>query len=253
MQIKNMHYNLTFTSNPPIPQTTPSAAPIPTPVQDENPKISESIDRALKQVKKNTPDRKDGAFVNWVCRMTAKLANAKWFEKMANKPGKTIAVFLVIGNIFKEIGTCSIYTVQGLTNETLPPDKRKFIGMFDLGIGALSATLGGAMGLVTAFYQDKIGEFLIGGNKMKAKKLPGFSYAASGLAILVPLVLQQIVTKRIIAPAISTPLAGHLKRKLEAKEAARNGGKVQDDPMFPGPQDTLILAEQKQTKNKNTK
>lgn len=239
MQINNIRYNLTFTSTNLEPAKPDSA-----PIQEENPKLHESLDKTIKQLKKETPHRKDGAFVNWICKVAQKIANAKWFEKMSSKPGKTIAIFLVIGNIFKELGTCTIYTIQGLTNEALPPDKRKFIGMFDLGIGSLSAVLGGGMGLLTAAYQDKIGEFLIGGNRMKAKKLPGFSFAASGLAILIPLVLQQIVTKRIIAPAISTPLAGHLKKKMEAKEAARN----QDNDISPFDPEVLIWAKQKQQK-----
>lgn len=207
-------------------------------------KTSQHLNEALKQVKSEIPAGKDGAFIKWLGRIISKVGNTKLFEHITNKPAIAIAEVIVIGNMFKELFQCSIYTIQGLTNESLAPDKRKFIGLFDLCIGIFSAFGGAAMGLLTARYQTQIGEFLLGGKKLKGK-LPGFSLAVQGLGILIPLALQQVVTKRIIAPAIATPLAGKMKKHMEEKERA--AAKANEN-MSPIPADSYIYSEKKEDK-----
>lgn len=206
-------------------------------------RTSKHLNEALKQVTNEIPDEKAGAFTKWLAKIVAKVSNSKFFEHIASKPSTAIAEVVILGNMFKELFQCSIYTIQGLTNESLSPDKRKFIGLFDLCVGIFSAFAGAAMGLITARHKVAISEFLLGGTKFKGK-LPGFGLAVEGLGILIPLALQNVVTKRVIAPAIATPLAGKMKKRMEEKERAAQS----KENISPIPADSLIYSEKKDDK-----
>jgi hypothetical protein len=152
----------------------------------------------------------------------------KWITKQpafknAVKNKSVIEYLLVMGNVGKEAVGTAVYTAQALTNEDLPPDKRKFIGMYDFCVGAISTTMSLVAGIFTIKYQEKLIKKILpdsGHNK--------YSEAFKGMVFLIPLVSQTILIKRIIAPAIATPFAGKMKKKMEAKEALKTGQKPTD-------------------------
>lgn len=169
---------------------------------------------------KTPKTEKESKAMAWLTGVMKKVAGSEKFDKMT-KDTNGLGKLLIWGNTGKELVGTTIYTVQALTNTDLPPDKRKFIGMYDLGVGVASTTLGAVAGLVMLKYQDKFVNWIVGGKA--AKGLPNYARAFAGVAFFIPVVLQMILVKRIIAPAIATPIAGKLKAKLEAREVAKNG------------------------------
>lgn len=148
--------------------------------------------------------------------------------KFLSKNGaKGVTIALAAGNIGKEIIGTLFYTMQALTNEDLPPDKRKFIGMYDLMVGAVSTGFSILFGVGAVTMQDKILTKAL--KKNKGPKYSKYATAYAGLTFLIPNLLQTIIGKRIIAPAIATPTAGKWKEKQLAKmeaEKAQNEQQV---------------------------
>lgn len=152
----------------------------------------------------------------------------KWFgkvkvDKTGNKALDTASALTKVvlwGNVGKEVVGTAIYTVQALTNEDLDPDKRKFIGMYDLAVGVVSTACSFVFG-VGLEKKIKDGYKNLLKPLTKSENLVVKSRAAAaivGLAAFSSFALQTIVGKRIVAPAIATPIAGNLKGKLEARE-----------------------------------
>lgn len=176
---------------------------------------------------------------------------AKWLTKMkSEKTGikavdmaSTATKLVLLGNFGKEVAGTILYTVQALTNEDLPPDKRKFVGMYDLAVGVVSTTLSFIFGI-------GLNDWVKNRYKNLLKPLTGSSNAAIrargaaaivGLAAFSSFALQTIVAKRIIAPAIATPVAGKLKKTLQDMEEAKKG-KKSEETMSSMPPEALILA-----------
>lgn len=144
---------------------------------------------------------------------------------------KTITSIVLWGNVGKEAVGTTLYTVQALTNEDLPKDKRKFVGMYDLFVGVASTCISIIFGVGL---QEPISKAFAKTLKPLTdhpnKALRGRAAAAiAGLSVCSSLFLQTIMGKRIIAPAIATPLAGRVKKKLMAKDAAKKAAKSTDD------------------------
>src|SRR5574344_1000342 len=149
----------------------------------------------------------------------------KWFgkSKSGNKAidaATALTSVVLWGNVGKEAVGTTIYTVQALTNEDLPKDKRKFVGMYDLAVGVVSTTLSFILGVglqakVNNGYKNLLAP-------IKTERSAGrIGIAIAGLSALTSFGLQTIVGKRIIAPAIATPTAGRLKTYFEQKEEAK--------------------------------
>lgn len=49
------------------------------------------------------------------------------------------------------------------------------------------------------------------------EKTPRYNMVINGLSAFTAIVLQSIVAKRVIAPAVSTPMAAKMKKKLEER------------------------------------
>ena len=149
---------------------------------------------------------------------------AKMFSETgekSNNTAKSLAYILAAGNVMKEIIGGVMYTIQAYTNEDLPEDKRKFVAVYDAAVSVVSATCSAIFGFGAISFQDNfIKKRMLG----KAAKEPGHSKygtAFAGLSFAIPLVLQTIIGKRIVAPAVATPTAGKLKEKLMAREEAK--------------------------------
>lgn len=174
-----------------------------------------------KLISSEVREQENGKVMNIISALLKKIGNSKRFEKLVNaKEGSILDTIIAYGNAAKEAVGTAIYTVQALTNEDLAPDKRKFVGMYDLAVGVVSTSLCLGFGILAVKYKNPLAERMIG--KKFADK-PGFKIARDGIAFLIPSVLQQIIIKRIISPAVATPAAGKLKKKLENKEAGKKG------------------------------
>ena len=207
---------------------------------------ADTLSKASNALKKEIPPEKESKLINFFEGFTKKIANSGWFDKLSSKGVAGLAYAVVLGNAAKEAMGTLIYTVQALTNEDLSPDKRKFVGMYDLAVGLISTAFSLGIGLLMVKYQGGTINKLIGGEK--AKTLPGYAKAFAGLTFILPVAVQTILGKRIIAPAIATPIAGRLKAKLEAQEAEKNGGKKPQEKMSPMPPEALILAKHQDEK-----
>lgn len=191
---------------------------------------------ALNKVENKADSKLDKFFE----RSIQKYAKSGFFKKVSELGGDdALAYAIVLGNTAKEAVGAAIYTVQALSNEDLAPDKRKFIGMYDLGVGLVSTTLSLITGIVMVKGQSKLINKMLGG-ELKAKQLPGYAKAFGGLKFILPVIIQTILCKRIIAPAVATPMAGQLKKKLEAKDEQKKSGN--SNPM---PSEALVLAKAK--------
>ena len=145
----------------------------------------------------------------------------KTIQKNANGSGfdlsKAVISAVLWGNVGKEVVGTALYTTQAMTNPDLPKEKRKFVGLYDLFVGIVSTTVSFIFGVglqktIKSSYEKAL------------KPLNGiakYSAIIAGLSGFTSFALQTIVGKRIIAPAIGTPLAGRYKEYLMAKDAAK--------------------------------
>jgi hypothetical protein len=137
-----------------------------------------------------------------------------------------VTTAVLIGNTLKElVGTC-LYTTQAWTNEDLPKDKRKFVGIYDFAVGIVSTTISFIFGVGL---EKKIKKGYVKLFK-PLEKFPRTASVTVGIAAMTSFVLQTIVGKRMLAPAIATPLAGKAKKAMQAKDDAKkaqeNGGQT---------------------------
>jgi hypothetical protein len=158
-----------------------------------------------------------------------------WLMRKLSSGGTTgskvggITIALALGNVLKELMGTTFYTIQAMTNEDLPQDKRKFVGMYDLIVGLVSTSFSIGFGALAIFGQDAAIKWALKNNKTKHHSRYATAYA--GLTFLIPNLLQTIIGKRIVAPAIGTPAAGRWKEKQLAKleaEKAKNNNDVQN-------------------------
>lgn len=183
----------------------------------------------------------------------------RWFgkvkiDKTGNKAIDTASMLTKIvlwGNVGKELVGTSIYTVQALTNEDLPQDKRKFVGMYDLAVGLVSTTCSFAFLTLEPKIKSGYKKLLKPLTDSPATKSKA---AASivGLAAFTSFALQTIVGKRIVAPAIATPVAGIFKRKLEEMDAEKKETTgTEKEPVIIPIADALVLAKNKPVSSSN--
>ncbi|HNW25415.1 MAG TPA: hypothetical protein PKI94_01340 [Candidatus Gastranaerophilaceae bacterium] len=159
-----------------------------------------------------------------------KLLGKVKIDKTGNKALDTASALTHVvlwGNVGKEVVGTAMYTVQALTNEDLPKDKRKFVGMYDLAVGVVSTCFSFIFGVglentIKNGYK-KLLKPLAESENLALKSRSGA--AIVGLAAFSSFILQTIVGKRMVAPAVATPVAGKLKKKLEERE---NGKKPVD-------------------------
>lgn len=143
---------------------------------------------------------------------------ANVIDKVVKKDAaKGLAIALAAGNVLKEVIGGVMYTLQAYTNEDLPEDKRKFVAAYDAMVSVVSASFSALFGFGSIFALDKIFEGLLKKDKGHTK----YAAATAGLTFFVPNLLQTIIGKRIVAPAVATPVAGKLKDKLVAREEAK--------------------------------
>lgn len=195
-------------------------------------KAGENIVKAEKQ--------KPSKFDNFSEKVLKKFAGSGFFNKLSKSGGvDALAYAVVLGNTAKEAVGTAMYTVQAFTNDDLAPDKRKFLGLYDLFVGLISTTISLVVGLAMVKGQSKMIKKMLGNRE----HIPGYAKAFAGIGFFLPTFLQTIIGKRIIAPAIATPIAGVYKKKLEEKEKKEQAAKQKElTPLSP---DVMVLAKAK--------
>ena len=147
-------------------------------------------------------------------------------EKTGNKNidmASKLTTLVLWGNVGKEAVGTTLYTIQALTNEDLPEDKRKFVGMYDLAVGIVSTAFSFIFGVgLEKTIKNGYINLLKPLSEAKDPAMRAKTGAAIvGLAAFSSFFLQTIIGKRIFAPAIATPMAGKMKAKMEAADAVK--------------------------------
>ena len=207
-----------------------------------------NLRQAIKSIAKN-PDAEDYKRIKELAATTRELAQdeitqniqnsklsqkvdeilTKTFEKFAsafNKVGghktknfgKTIVYGVLYGNILKDLMTGMVSTSQSFTNPDYSKEKRLFMGSYDVMACLTTITLSLILGPMSL---NKINN----GYKKILKpleKTPKYNLVLNGLSAVTTIILQSIIAKRVIAPAVSTPLAGIMKKKLAEKEKLKS-------------------------------
>ena len=161
--------------------------------------------------------KKTDEFLTKMFEKFAKLFNKEGGHKTKDL-GKTIINAVLIGNILKDLMTGIVSTSQSFTNPDYSKEKRLFMGSYDvmacLTTIVLSFILGPmSVNKITGLYKKML---------KPIEKTPRYNMVINGLSAVTAIVLQSIVAKRVIAPAISTPLAAKMKKKLEDNAQKQN-------------------------------
>lgn len=171
-----------------------------------------NIPKLEELVKGKTP-----AYLKVASKALRKLA--PFSEEKFLKKKFTIEDLVNLGNVSKELVCMIVYPLQVLTNPDLPKDKRRFIGLYDFYVTCFS--LAGTVAY--AFKGKKMMDSLV--NKIMKKKYlsniekyPKAIRAAQGGAFVLGIAIQTILFKRVLAPALSPPLAAKTRKWMEAND-----------------------------------
>ena len=167
-------------------------------------------------------DKTLNSVFTWVVKKFGKSDKLVNKNKSTDDLIKSVTKVVLLGNTCKEVVGTVLYTTQAMTNEDLPQDKRKFVGLYDLSVGVVSTIISlifgvGLQSKIKGGY-DKI-------LKPVSKSLPRSAAFVGTAAAFTSFALQTIVGKRILAPAIATPHAGKRKAKMMEKQAKKEAEK----------------------------
>lgn len=187
-----------------------------------------------------TKDKHIPKFFTWIVKMLGKVKVDKTGNKALDSASRLTNIVLW-GNVGKEAVGTTLYTVQALTNQDLPPDKRKFVGMYDLGVGVVSTTFSLIFGVglerdIKKGYKKILKPLSDSPNAVIRSRAGA---AIVGLAAFSSFFLQTIIGKRIVAPAIGVPAGGKLRKLMEDRENAK---KSKNNKMSAFPAEALVLA-----------
>ena len=163
-----------------------------------------------KKLSTNKFHKKTDAILTKVFEKFAKLFNKEGGHK-TNDWGKTIINAVLIGNILKDLMTGIVSTSQSFTNPDYSREKRLFMGSYDV-MACLTTIV-----LSFIFGPMSVNSITNGYKKLlkPLEKTPRYNMVINGLSAFTAIVLQSIIAKRVIAPALSTPLAAKMKKKIE--------------------------------------
>lgn len=178
-------------------------------------KLKTQLDIAKKDIDKNAKPV-EGIWVGIV----------KAIEKLTGGPKSTgdvasaLTAVVLWGNVLKEAVGTALYTIQAMTNEDLPKDKRRFVGAYDLGVGVTSTMISFILGVGFQKVIEKGYKSMLKGLKGSS---PRYDAILAGLSSFTSFGLQTIVGKRMIAPLVGVPVAGKIRSMMEARDAKKNG------------------------------
>lgn len=125
------------------------------------------------------------------------------------------------GNVLKELACMVVYPAQVLTNPDLPKEKRRFVGMYDFFVTCFS--LGGALLYMAGGtkYSNALAAKLMKAYTDKPHLYPKAQRAVAGGGFVLGLLVQNLFFKRVLAPALSPPLAAKARKMFEANDAKK--------------------------------
>ncbi len=151
--------------------------------------------------------------------------------------------FAQVSNLTKDAVNCGYYVAQSLNNDRIPDDKRNFVAGMDLANGVLNVSLQSIVGAYIAKNSDEVfkthfGKKYFSSDVMQkqyknlvnksvtfeefvaARKAKG-NACKKGFTLLATLIGMQVVTKRVVVPLLSTPMADNIKvmfDKMQGKD-----------------------------------
>ena len=158
--------------------------------------------------------QKTDNFLTTAFKKFAEIFNKKRDLKSDNI-SKTIINAVLIGNIMKDLMTGIVSTSQSFTNPDYSKEKRLFMGSYDVLACLTTITLSFILGPMSVNKINNSYKKLL----QPLKTMPKYNMVLNGLSAFTAIVLQSIIAKRVIAPAISTPLAAIMKNKLQDSPA----------------------------------
>lgn len=166
-----------------------------------------------------------GRFYQWISKPIKRVLDSENFaqkiEKLGEQGIKSVAFqkLLMWGVVLKDtvraIGNISLT----YSNRDIPNEERVYLTWYHAGIGIPNLIVSIVAGFGAIKYQDKILE-----NVLKKFKLNQSAHirTKNGLKFFIPFAVATIIGKRIIAPAISIPIASSMKKKILNKQNNQN-------------------------------
>lgn len=183
---------------------------------------------------------------------------SKQLEYGYNNPEKYANAMLVVSLVSKDAVNCYYYTTQSWNNKRIPEEQRKFVAALDLINGIIN--VGGQIlaslviektlrkKLFDGLIAKKLDNDILGRHAAKIAADKGldkeaiykvllkqygssgkkFKAFATGFSLLVGFLATTAVTKRLITPFLSTPIAGWVKKKYLNKKNKSEEEQVND-------------------------
>lgn len=162
-----------------------------------------------------------------------KVVRSKPVEKTVNwlLVAKNAMWFGIISVTIKDFVGMLAYYYQSLTNQKIPPEKRKYVASYELMNGMINCFMPFVLGLgiqnkkvqdefayhlFKPYYVDKkVLAAAVGKEKdILIKRAETYATCREGLGKFSGLVLATIISKRLIAPFLAGPLAAKYKKKF---------------------------------------
>ena len=155
-------------------------------------------------------------FYEFVSKPIKSVLESTWLDKKTSKLGKegidstSFQKLLMWGIVMKDTMRALTNAYLYYNNEDIPPEQRLYLLFFHIGVAVPNILLDIVAGFGAIKYQDKILE-----NMLKKFKLSELVHqkTKNGLKFFIPVAMTTIIGKRIITPALATPIAGILKKK----------------------------------------
>ena len=194
--------------------------------------INNEFNNYLPEIKRGIKTKAPSKVYAWIMR-GAEAVGKVFTKKTGSGKNLASAVTSVVlwGNVLKELVGTALYTVQAMTNEDLPKDKRRFVGAYDLGVGVTSTLISFILGVGVQDYIKAGYKSLLKG----AKGSPKYGAVLEGLSAFTSFGLQTIVGKRILAPLVGVPVATKIRKGMENRDAKKSGTFTGTTPEQPQP------------------
>jgi hypothetical protein len=197
--------------------------------------------------------------------LDSKILNKIIYAPAKENPAKFAGKMALVSALTKDAVGCYYYVTQSLENEKIPEDKRKFVASLDLMNGILNVALQFTVGMwidkkVPEWFDKTVGKSLDTDETVKEakslsksiekmhlkekieeadiatflrEKVLGQSGNATkllkiGFSAAAVLIATQVITKRVVVPFLSTPLASWYKEHYmdKKKPGGPDAGKV---------------------------
>lgn len=183
--------------------------------------------------------------------LDSKLFNKVVYNPAVKDPAKFAAKMALVSALTKDAVGCYYYVTQSLDNEKIPEEKRKFVAALDLMNGILNVALQFTVGMwidkkAPKWFENTVGKKLDTDetvslakniyNKLEKAKIikegkladvenylresvlgpsgKATKWLKVGFSAAAVLVATQVITKRVIVPFLSTPLASWYKENF---------------------------------------